>query len=531
MDRHQLTNLAWFLGWLVAVAMLFWCALRLPLQTRLARLAARLYTSGVIVAIFAVAVLANVALSLHDVHFDLTREKVFTPSQRALEVVDRLRRPVQLTYFYQGEDPRGRRAKDMVEMMGRRNRLLGVRTVDPDKQPTLAETFGVKVYNAAVLQADGRRIMVRSTDETEIAIGIQRVLRERVVNICFIEGHYEYPVDNFEFHTHFEGAAGHSHDQTGSAVIQTTAHGFGRMRRSLESLGYDVRKVIPASGGAIPPDCAVAVDAGPRTTYLPAESVALEAYLRQGGSLLLMYDLGFVLEPGLERLMQLLGVRFQQAVVVDPKSHYATDAEMVAVTGYDPHPITRHVSFTFYPGARALRLLPPAHGIHVVPLISSSGDSYTRPVAPVAQRQLLPESVAVQETPWENHAMAQSEPTPGPGAAETTSQDTPQAHVLAAAVEGTLSESGSRPFRAVMIGDSDFASNSFFPYMANSDLALAMVRWLVREEHATPIASRIPVPSLILLTKRQMQGIFLVIVVMLPLAVVGLGGLVWWRRR
>jgi ABC-type uncharacterized transport system involved in gliding motility auxiliary subunit len=224
-------------------------------------------------------------------------------------------------------------------------------------------------------------------------------------------------------------------------------------------------------------------------------------------------------------------VHFQQAVVVDPKSHYATDQEMVTVTGYDPHPITRQVSLTFYPGIRALRLVQPAQGIRVVRLISSSGDSYTRPVAPVAQRQLAPEPLAVQEAPWEHHPMAHPEHTSGPGAGAPVSQDAPQAHVLAAAVEGTLSESGSRPFRAVLIGDSDFASNSFFPYMANSDLALAMVRWLVREEHATPIASRIPVPSLILLTTRQMQGIFLVIVVIVPFAVVALGSLVWWRRR
>jgi hypothetical protein len=67
--------------------------------------------------------------------------------------------------------------------------------------------------------------------------------------------------------------------------------------------------------------------------------------------------------------------------------------------------------------------------------------------------------------------------------------------------------------------------------MANSDLALSMVRWLVREEHATPIASRIRVPLLILLTKAQMQGIFLIIALLLPLAVIALGGLVWWRRR
>jgi hypothetical protein len=152
-----------------------------------------------------VAALADVALSLHDAQIDLMREKVFTPSQRALAVVDRLNRPVKLTYFFQGQDSNGRRAKDIVESMGRRNPLLEVKTVDPDKEPTLAENFGVKVYNAAVLEADGRRITVRSIDESEIAIGIQRVLRERVVTVCFIEGHSEYPIDNFQFHTHFEG--------------------------------------------------------------------------------------------------------------------------------------------------------------------------------------------------------------------------------------------------------------------------------------------------------------------------------------
>ena len=509
MDSFQLANLMWFLGWLVAVAALFWFGLRLPLHTRLPRLGSRIYTSSVILAIFAIAVLANVALSLHDAHFDLTREKVFTPSQRALEVVDRLVRPVKLTYFYQGEGPSSRRAKDIVEMMGRRNPLLEVRAIDPDKQPALAQTFGVKVYNLAVLEADGRHITVRSTDESEIAIGIQRVLRELVVNICFIEGHNEYPIDNFEFHTHFDGVADHQHDQSESAVLKTTAHGVGRLRRALEGIGYDVRKIIPARDGAIPPDCAVAIDAGPRTTYLPAESEALEAYLRRGGSLLLMYDLGFVLEPGLERLMQTLGVRFPQTVVLDQKSHYATNPEMVAVTAYDQHPITRYVSFTFYPGVRPLELVPPPRGIQVVPLIASSGDSYTRPVAAVAQRQLDPTTVAD----------------------ETASQETPQGHVLAVAVEGTLAEPDARPFRAIVIGDSDFASNSFFPYMANSDLTLSMARWLVREEHATPIASRIRVPSLILLTKVQMQGIFLIIVILLPLAVIALGGLVWWRRR
>ena len=505
----EVADLTWFLGWLIAMAVLFWLALRLPLQTRLSRLGSRIYAATVVVVIVGVAALANVALSLHDTPIDLTREKVFTPSERALEVVDRLSRPVKLTYFFQGEDPNGRRAKDVVETMAWRNALLDVRTVDPDKEATLAENIGVKVYNTAVLEANGRRVTVRSTDESEIAIGIQRVLRERVVTVCFIEGHSEYPIDNFEFHTHFEGMSGHGHGDTDSAVVLTTGHGFGRMRRALEGIGYDVRKIIPATEGTVPPDCAVTVDAGPRTTYLPAESAALEAYLRRGGALLLMYDLGFVLEPGLKQLMQILGVRLQQAVVIDPKSHYATDPEMVAVTAYDPHPITRNVSFTFYPGVRPLDLVPPAPGIEVLPLISSSAASRTMPVAAVAQRQLEPEPVADA----------------------AVSQSMPQAQILAAVIEGRLAPSGAHPFRAIVIGDSDFASNSFFPYMANSDLALAMVRWLVREGDPAPIASRIPAPSLILLTKAQMQSVFLIVVVLLPLSVIGLGGLVWWRRR
>ena len=90
---------------------------------------------------------------------------------------------------------------------------------------------------------------------------------------------------------------------------------------------------------------------------------------------------------------------------------------------------------------------------------------------------------------------------------------------------------GTRPFRVVVVGDADFASNSFFPYMANSDLLLSMVRWLVREERAPAVASRIPVPPLILLTRPQMRQIFLVTEVLLPLSILILGAFVWWKRR
>lgn len=511
MDRLDVVNALWFGGWLVAVAVLLGLGLRLPLQPRLRRLPALGYVIGIVVATLGLAALANVALVLHDAHFDLTREGVFTPSKQAESVVDRLSRDVKLTYFYQAQDQEGRRAKDMVEVLGRRNPHLHVRTVDPDKQPTVADTYGVRIYNAAVLETDGRRIQVMSTDENQIALGILRVIREQVTTVCFLEGHDEYPMENFEFHTHFEGVAGHGHGEGASAIVQMRFHGVGRLRRALESFGYDVRKIVPATSTAIPADCAAVLDVNPRTTYLPGESDLLFDYLARGGAAVLMYDLGFVLEPRLAAGLKKVGVVVEQDVVIDPLDHYSTDPEVVAVPVYERHPITRNVALTFFPGIRALTLLPPPAGVTGGPLFLSSPQSYTRPVQPVAQRQPDRESTVS-----------------APGTAAR-----PGRRTLGAALEGTWpgAASGSKPFRLVVVGDGDFASNSFLPYMANSDLALGMVRWAVREERTPSVAVRIPVPPLILLTKSQMQRIFLGIEVLLPLGVMAVGALVWWRRR
>jgi ABC-type uncharacterized transport system involved in gliding motility auxiliary subunit len=262
----------------------------------------------------------------------------------------------------------------------------------------------------------------------------------------------------------------------------------------------------------IPADCAVVVDVNPRTTYLPGESEMLVGYLARGGAALLMYDLGFVLEPRLAAGLGSVGVAVEQDVVIDPLDHYSTDPEVVAVPVYEQHPITRNVALTFFPGVRSLTLRPPPPGVTSAPLFRSSTESYTRQVQAVSERQV-------------GDDLGTSRSTAAPAGTGR--------RILGAAIEGTWpgARPAAKPFRLVVVGDADFASNSFLPYMANSDLALAMVRWLVREERTPSVTVRMPVPPLVLLTKSQMQRIFLFIEVLLPLGVVALGAVVWWRRR
>lgn len=508
-DAIDVAKLGWFAGWLLAVAVLFVAGVRLPLSSRHGRW--RTAVVNLLIGALAVGltVLANVALTLQDLHVDLTREQIFTPSAPAMKVVDELKQPVRLTYFYRGQDPEGRRVKEVLGVMARRNPLFDVRLVDPDKEPTLARAFGVRVANAGVLEAADRKLLVQTVDEVEIAIGIQRVLREKVVTVCFLSGHNEFPMDNFEFHTHVEGVAGHNHGDASSQNVQMPDHGIGRLRRALEVQGYSAQQVTLATQPAVPTACQVLIVANPRTTFLPSESAAIETYLRGGGSLFAMFDLGFVLEARLASLIAQIGVTLPQEAVVDPLSHYGSDSEMVAVAGYENTPVTRNLSMSFFPGARPLVPRPPADGVRVAPLFASSRDSYTRPVLPAGIRD-------AGEAP----RPAATAPVPGP-------------RLLAVMAEGRLpaADAAAPPFRAVIVGDGDFASNSFLPYLANGDLSLAIVRWLVREESATRVASRIPVPAMILLSGAQMRTIFLWVEVLLPLAVFAVGILMWWRRR
>jgi hypothetical protein len=511
-SEHELHlgGLLWFVGWLVVVSLLFVTALALPINTRLSGAAKWLYGAAVVCAGIGVWVLSNVALVLNDSHIDLTHEKVYTPSAAAMAVVDELKSPARITYFYRSQDPAGRRANGILQVMARRNPNLTVVSVDPDKQPEIARREGVRLYNAAVIEAAGRRVLIQGTDEAEIAIGIQRALREIAITACFVEGHGEFAMDGFEFHSHLEGVTDHSHGEASSHVIETAGHGIGRLRRALEAQGYIARKLLLATSKFVPKDCTLLIIANPRTTFLPGESAALRSYLAAGGNALLLFDLGFVLEKELARLISDLGGRLEQEVVVDPLSHYQTDSEMVAVTGYEEHSITRAASLTFFPGVRPISLTTPASGVSVTSLMKSSRDSYTRPVAPVEGR------LAVEAEPRVVEAAS----------------PVPKVHprVLGLAAEGSLLPDAPT-FRAVLIGDGDFASNSFLPYMANSDLLIAAVRWLAREERTTAVKTRIPVPPTILLTGAQSRGLFVSIVVLLPLTVVGIGGFVWWWRR
>jgi gliding motility-associatede transport system auxiliary component len=181
---------------------------------------------------------------------------------------------------------------------------------------------------------------------------------------------------------------------------------------------------------------------------------------------------------------------------VDPVDHYFTDDQMIAVTEYTRHPITRALALSIYPGARPVEAIPAVQATATVLFVTS------------AQSYRITDRLRASEE-------AESSPR--------------GALPLAVASEGRLGS--GQPFRLVVFGDADFASNSFFPYLANADMVLGSISWLIREERAPVVKPPIEVLPTVALTGSQVRAIFIATVLVLPGSVVLLGGLVWWRRR
>jgi len=479
----------------LALALLFVAGLHAPMGQGRTRFLSRLIGP---VVVLVVAVLANIVVYRNDQHFDLTHEEAFTPAPETLQILRDLKQDVELIYFYQQQNPAGRAAKQMVEIMGKVTPHLKVRVVDPDQQPALASQLGVRMYNAALLIAGERRIEVITTEDREIALGLLRLLRNDKRAYCFLTGHGEYDSDNFEFHTHFEGTQGHNHDELGTAVVQMEQHGIGRLRRAFDKLGYSSQKLNLATGTAdgIPGACAAVIDANPRTPYAPQEVALLGRYLDGGGNLLMLLEPDYVPGAELTALLARAGVRVGDGVVVDPVSHYFTDEQMVAVEKYANHPATRGLAMSFLPGVRPLEVVH-APGVQSRVLLASSAS------ATVALRG-------------------------GKSSADTGGDKATRGLVIAA--EGRLSATG-KPFRLAVAGDADFASNSFYPYLANADLVLGLTSWLRGEQRGPAMKPPVEVLPMVVLNNSQMQMIFLICVVLLPGLCAALGFAVWWRRR
>jgi len=361
-------------------------------------------------------------------------------------------------------------------------------------------------------------MQVHGPEETDIANAILRVSLGVEQTACFLDGHGEADPFSMESHDHLEGAAGHSHGAGTKMVIHET-HGMAKARHGLETLNYVVEKTGMMRGNKSLSHCAVLIVAGPKTKLLPEELDSINRYLDEGGNAFFMLD-PFV-ETGLESIVRRYGVVTDDNIVLDELSHFWADVSSPAITQYNRHQITRGLPLTFFPGVRSMSPTPErVPGTSVVPLINTSSKSFgesnpDRISFDPGQDMAGPLTIMVASTLRPGRVANEEAVTPGENSSGLPSP----------VIEGQVKS------RIVVIGDSDFATNSFFHILGNGNLFLNAVNYLAEQEDLIGVEPRTYDPPRVNLTNRQMKGTFLLSVVLIPALLALIGFAVWWRQR
>jgi len=505
-----IANSLLFAAWSLTLLTLFSLAVRLPLRGRGSRWTAWAANALIVCGAIGVVVAANVALYRHDVHFDATSEGLNTPPQQLTDVVDELRSPLAVAYFYNASDSNALATRDMIEIAARNHPLLRFRAIDLDKEPGLARDVGVHSYNTAVLQFGDRKVLVENlTDAARLGYAALRVLRQHAQTICFVTGHGETfrPMPGHYHFSHVETLKGHETPGAGDVLVAEPEQ-LDRLQLALNEIGFDMRPLVMATASAIPADCAVVAEIGPRTALAAGEADMLADYLRHGGRLAMLIDPQFPLDADLQsRLLAPLGVSSEAAVIIDPLNHFRTDADKVAAPYYPPHPITARLALTVFAQTRPIRITNPPPMVKASVLAAASQDSY-----------LGPPSAAGGIAAVDGKA-ASAEVERG-------------ARTLAVALEGAFpGAAADKHFRFVIAGTSKFATNEYFSYVSNGALSVAITRWLAEDDAAPNLAPRSYALPEIVLTSSQMRNTFVALEILLPLGTALFGVAMWSRRR
>jgi len=454
-----------------------------------------LFAAGIIGVLLAVAYLSV----RYPFRFDLTTERRFSLSAPMITMLQRLERPVHIVFFH---DPMMRETVELYELIARHTPRVTVEFYDPMINPAQARMLGVNFAGTAVLESEGRRLQVNGGSETDIANGILRVSRAATQRVCFLDGHGEPDPFSLESHDHLEGAPGHTHG-LGAKYVLHERHGMAKARHALETVNYRVEKVLLLQRSTGLTGCAVLVVAGPKLALLPIEVEAVRAYLAGGGNALFMLD-PFV-RTGLEPVVREYGVITDDDIVIDEASHFWADVSSPAVSDYNRHQITRDLPVTFFPGVRSLSPTPQrAPGTSVVPLVNSSKNSWG------------------QSNPDRVVAFVQGRDVAGPNTLMVVALRRPS---------GEDGESAAPRSRIAVVGDSDFATNSFFHIMGNGTLFLNTVNYLAAQENLIGIQPRTADLPRVNLTNRQMKATFFLSVLFVPAVLAVVGSAVWWKQH
>lgn len=469
--------------------------------------------------------------------FDWTGSKLYSLSDKSKSVLAGIPadKSIDVTLFLppgsQLHDP----AKELLERYAAASPKVHFRTVEPEKNlieaQTLVDKYQLSSLNVVVFEAGSERRVIEESDladydysgiqfgqaptmtgfkgEEAFTGAILELVENRKPKVVFVTGHGEASID--------EPGAG----------------GLSQVRDLLGKENLEITSWASLGKSDVPEGTDLLVIAGAKAKFVDPELEAFGRYLDKGGRLLVTLDpqIGATATPtGLEAWLAQWGVAVHDDIVVDPSSTVPLyGAETLFVNASGSHAVVESLSQANYPVIVALaRSVAPGTapaGAEATTLLATTSEGWGETdlahldkVAKDAKDTAAPVSIAVA-------VAAKAEKPPGADMMDEEELDAPKPE----AAPG--SDARKPEWKLLVVGDTDFATNSILPSAGNPTLTANAFNWLLERQKLLGIGPKKPEQARLSMTPGELSRITWTAVAGLPAIAIAAGVLVWRKRR
>lgn len=477
-------------------------------QTDSRRLLYTCNTLLVILIVFAAGIIINLLAARYNWRYDTTRNKLYSLSEQTRQVLaalDDKGQSVEVIAFYQEGSSNERMVQQLLKEYKERSKNLSYRFIDPYKHPAEAKRYQIQQEGTVLLLMGEEERKIFPSDifsysyygqsqfygEQAVTRALSKLLAGGEKHLYFLQGHGEGSI-NKEFYA---------------------------LHNYLTGEGYHVHEVNLPKEGAIPEDCDLLICAGPERDLLAEEEELIRSYLAQGGRAMFLLDYTGTKLPRVLSILAEWGLEAEEAMVVELERRSLFDPTTV-YPNYVQHEITKELE------AKQVNLVFPANRA----LRENMG------YAGEAQRYILLRSSNNSWAEKNPHGQVKQDDdeTAGPIslaiAAQRKLENPEKAGEQTAETEGAEEKEGTES-RLLLVANSIFITNSYLEQGGNLNFFYNSVQWLLGEEDKITILPKQAELTQVSIPARE--GVFIrwFSMGLLPLAILGLGGFIWIRRR
>jgi len=427
----------------------------------------------------------------YDIRSDWTAGKRHSLSEETLQLLDSLSSPVKVR-SYQTNDPALNQAINEILLRYQNNAAdFTFQLINPDIFIEQAKADGIQRYGQSVIEYQGQLEHIDSLNEESLSNALLRLQRKQKPNLLFVSNHNERNIND-------TSDSGYS-----ALATQLANKGFNSLTINL------LEQTLPDNNNSA--ESNVLVIGSIQTALLESEEEKIIDFVKAGGNLLWLQDPQQ--HSSLKTLQDTLQINFIDGTLIDNNPEISrmlklSHPAMIPVLEYKMHPITEKMKyFTLFTVASAIK-------------------TSTEKSKNTSQQWIHSDLLISSENSWaETGDLASiiefnpAEDTQGPltlGIAQQRQIEINQQKIAQ---------------RVVVIGDTDFLSNSNIGHGANLDFITKTMNWLAEDDRLITISPKTAPDLTLKLSASYTSIIGIFFLIGLPVILFSSGAYIWFKRR